>query len=356
MAGPVTREKIDGEVWSSDNVGDSGNLLRPDASTIAAGYKPAGVKPTRKYFNWLTNALASCVAFFENEGFFEWDSTISYETDAIVKASNGAHYISKISSNLGNDPTLDTTWTNWDLLANFLNPAAKEITRPVFSYNASAVLDLIGPGSYPLYGIGRVGFFGTLNYTFTGLANGVWRYLYIDYSTITAPGPITASNLTESATKPTFSSTKGGWYNGDDLCIFVVYGTGTTSYLWFDHDGGNGVMIGGEGFGIPSIVVSTAAGPTYNVQVNMPGFVTRIGANLSLYSITATTILYIRPAGVTGTNGRRLGAAPGAGGYQETNTDCLYLSDDQKMDVIGIAGSDGTLDFTPFVFFLPKGM
>jgi hypothetical protein len=65
-------------------------------------------------------------------------------------------------------------------------------------------------------------------------------YLYLDYSAITSGTNITASELIWSSTAPSYSYVYGGWYNGDDRCIFAVTSNAVPSNIYaFNHDGGD---------------------------------------------------------------------------------------------------------------------
>lgn len=90
-------------------------------------------------------------------------------------------------------------------------------------------------GRYHIDGVGIVYNAGTIDYHLTSLATGVWSYIYIYESTLTGPGAITSANLIDSTTAPTYSTSKGGWYNGADRCIFMVNGTGSAAYRPFTY-------------------------------------------------------------------------------------------------------------------------
>lgn len=123
--------------------------------------------------------------------------------------------------------------TTWDEIGGVTTGA---LERPIFQSVASSTqINLLGIGGYHLDGIGWVWWDGTLSYNFNNLAASTWSYLYIDKSSISNSGKITNSNLIDSTTAPTYSTSKGGWYNGDDRCIFGVYGLGASSYTQWTH-------------------------------------------------------------------------------------------------------------------------
>ena len=351
----VTRAILNAKVWAENLVGGAAiDYQQPTDQIIADGWNVQGIKPKRAYHNWLINALASGLAFFENQGFFEWDATIEYEPNAIVMASNGTLYIGKTAANLNNDPVSDGSWTDWEPLYNFLYPASVDITRPrFFAYESSTQIDLLGPGSYPLYGVGRVGFYGAISYDFTSLSDGFWTYLYIDASTVTGPGIITSANLTDSSVAPIYDDSKGGWYNGDDLCIFAVYGA-IAGYLYFSNTG-DFVSIGEDSdFGVLGVAV-IGGSPTLNVQLNAPAFTSRFGATLSLIRNGADSVLFVRPSGINNT-GRRVTAVTTVSAFSEIPTDGLSMSSSQQIDIVGGSGANALLDIFVYSWFFPKGM
>ena len=58
-------------------------------------------------------------------------------------------------------------------------------------------------------------------------------YIYIDHSECTYPSVV----LTSSTTEPTYSTSKLGWYNGDDRCIGFALTTDGSTLLQFDTIG-----------------------------------------------------------------------------------------------------------------------
>jgi hypothetical protein len=79
-----------------------------------------------------------------------------------------------------------------------------------------------------------------LTYAFASLAVSDWSYLYLDDSAIVTADTniITASELTDSTTPPTWSDSKQGWYNGEDRCIFAVLTNGSSEILEFWYSNG----------------------------------------------------------------------------------------------------------------------
>lgn len=84
-------------------------------------------------------------------------------------------------------------------------------------------------------------------FTITASAVGAGNYyLYIDDSSVAAGGkggttPLVSTNFLWTSTAPTFSTSKGGWYSGNDRCIYMSYQSGANALLKFHHDGGSRV-------------------------------------------------------------------------------------------------------------------
>jgi hypothetical protein len=65
-----------------------------------------------------------------------------------------------------------------------------------------------------------------------------WHYLYLDDSA-TLSGALAATDFLNNTTRPTYSHAKGGFYNGQDRCVFVILETAAGNLSWFGHDGGD---------------------------------------------------------------------------------------------------------------------
>ncbi len=97
--------------------------------------------------------------------------------------------------------------------------------RPVFTWASTTTMKLNGSFAYQHVGTTTQILTGS-EVTFTrsdtsGTAQ--FNYLYIDDSAVVAAGnaTITASELISSPTAPTLNTTKGGFYNGNDRCIYA---------------------------------------------------------------------------------------------------------------------------------------
>jgi hypothetical protein len=218
-----------------------------------------------------------------------------------------------------------------------------QLIRPVFS--AGPTLIYIGPGGYHLAGKGWVEWDSDLSYTFTGLASSTWRYPYIDYSSITH-GVLTASNFTEGGA-PTWSDSKMGWYNGDDLCIFAVLGTGASSYKPFKHSGGRLVQYdfvasdlnGGSATSLTAVAI-TRPSFTYEVPLQFAGYPTTTSGTM-IISLDGTNTYYSFAVNTTT-------------GYREYVVMDIILESSNIYYRTNLSGMDCYID-TPG-FYLPASM
>lgn len=99
--------------------------------------------------------------------------------------------------------------------------------RPEFIYLSSTSIQ-IGAGTYHLNGSSEKMVYWTSAISKTVSVTGTqWYYLYLDDSAIPSSGVITSSShFTYNTTAPTFSHSRGGWYNGNDRCIFGFHVNG----------------------------------------------------------------------------------------------------------------------------------
>ena len=162
------------------------------------------------------------------------------KTDAIETAAGGTSVLTLGTSTqtlkiLGGTPGADkvltsdaTGGTTWGVAA-VSGIAASEMkgfrVRPMFSRNSATQMRLNGTFVYQHAGTTAQILTGA-DVTFTrsdtsGTAQ--FNYLYIDDSAVVTAGNtiITATELISSPTAPTLNTTKGGFYNGNDRCIYA---------------------------------------------------------------------------------------------------------------------------------------
>ena len=242
------------------------------------------------------------------------------------------------------------TWryngTTWEEVGSVITGA---LERPEFTANdASTQIDLLGPGGYHLDGIGWVWWTGTLAYNFTTLAASTWSYLYIDHSSITGPGKITNSKLTDSTTAPSYSSTKGGWYNGDDRCIFAVYGVGAGSYTFFRNR--SDLVTYGQDIEDVAGVAVTTGGTDHTLTA--PAFCRQALATFRVIENTSGAIVMQKETGISG-NGNEVGRTP-PGATDSFNQTISDLNSSQSLNLhANVNGTDAYVRINGW--YLPKG-
>ena len=120
--------------------------------------------------------------------------------------------------------------------------------RPIFEWLTTTTLGLQGNFVYEHGGTTTQLVSGS-NVTFTRSdTSGTeqWNYLYLDDSAIVTAGntTITASELISSPTAPALNATKGGFYNGNDRCIYAWKQNTSNEILRFSKIQQAGAAIG----------------------------------------------------------------------------------------------------------------
>lgn len=118
-------------IWASG--APVGNVIDPDTTTpgkFNAGW--VAEVPPFEHFNFLQNHFTKGLAYLNEQGVSEWDSTTTYPVNSIVKGSNGALYQTLIE-NTNNDPTTETSGNyqplfNENTTLDFLNLTAAKAT------------------------------------------------------------------------------------------------------------------------------------------------------------------------------------------------------------------------------------
>ncbi len=154
----ITREVIGAKIWGSGG-SDPGDRTEPDSADIISGW--AEGKPERQYFNWLDFVQHNNLAFFEQAGFYKWETSITYETFAIVRAKDGVLYLSIVDDNIANDPSGGADTTNWENFGSWLNrnSASSSYIKVIDSSSAEATAGsvTIPAGVYDIHCIGAGG-------------------------------------------------------------------------------------------------------------------------------------------------------------------------------------------------------
>lgn len=153
----IAREVIGERIWAVDAAVPS-DKLEPPLSYIKDGW-PLGAKPPRQYYNWLNFAMSNNIAFFEQQGFFEWDSSIKYQKFGICRGADDVIYISKTDINAANNPSGGTDLVNWTTLSDFLGANSGQYFKILTITSAEAIAGTITlpDGKYDVYCVGGGG-------------------------------------------------------------------------------------------------------------------------------------------------------------------------------------------------------
>ena len=127
--------------------------------------------------------------------------------------------------------------------------------RPIFTWASTTTIKLSGTFAYQHAGTTTQILTGS-EVTFTRSDTSSvaqYNYLYIDDSAVVTAGntTITASELISSPTAPTLSTTKGGFYNGNDRCIYAFKQDASDNIDKFSYNsqlGSPGVVIYEDAF------------------------------------------------------------------------------------------------------------
>lgn len=208
-----------------------------------------------------TNALAEIIGDTDNSVWHVVVPRIHTHADA----ANGGAVLNPTSidttnfdvgSSLGSDITVikdEDDQQSDSAVALLTQQSAKAYTdkagqvRAKFTYNggATAFTYKVGSARYWHVGTRSQWVYWDAELTPAALAApgaNVWGYLYIDDSAVVTADTnlLTATELLWSTTAPTYSNAKGGWYNGDDKCVFMAPSNAANNNFKIQwHEGGN---------------------------------------------------------------------------------------------------------------------
>jgi len=247
----ITREIIGSKIWAN-NASDPANRTEPTLAEIVAGW-PEG-KPPRQTFNWLDYVQHNNLAFFEQEGFYEWDPLIEYQKFGIVRGSDDVLYISKVNVNQENDPSGGGDIVNWEDLSSWLGRQSfvSQYVNVIEYGTSEAILGevLLQPGIYDVYAIGAGGGGGgsstTLQIDGSGGGGGACGYTRYNVDTETAftlsIGAGGAGGIAGSG-----AGNDGGNTTFDIITGAGGYGAGAISGNLYGYGGGGGTIANSAG-------------------------------------------------------------------------------------------------------------
>lgn len=134
--------------------------------------------------------------------------------------------------------------------------------------------------------------------------NDDWYFLYIDNSSLSgSEGNATSGNFIWANTAPSYATTRHGWYNSSDRCIFAVYFSAGHEIRPFHHDGGDYVQFDQSTTDLDWTDVDLAY---QDVTLSIPDFIRKAQITLGLRwndDQVSTVIQTVKPKGSTAAGG-----------------------------------------------------
>lgn len=343
-------------VWDENET----NANEPDASRQADGWlAPGGIpeKPPFQYFNWWQNNVFKWIKEINDKGILQYSNDADYAANlSYVVGSDGNLYQCKINNGPSSsivDPVGDGTGT-WT--PSSLNIA--RLGRSIFS-RASLTQVLLTGGAYQHYGTKTQILVVNSPITHTITTPGVsqFQYIYADDSAIVTSGKniLTASEIINSTTAPTYDPVKKGWYNGDDLCLFAVYidSGGDVANFW--HDGSDFVEYDDHIVDLNGVDIDTTF---VDVTLTIPDFGDNARALVAFWPIWSNNpgpqgVFYRKNGGNANTNYVGYFSTDSRYAFNSTR---VTVDSTQKIEVKLGAANDDTLTIRTQGFYLPMGL
>lgn len=184
-------------------------------------------------------------------------------------------------------------------------------------------------------------------------AGNQWQYIYLDDSAIVTAGTnlISANQLLNVTTAPSWDNTKKGWYNGNDRCIFAVR-ISAGNVLEFFHDG-DFVCYADY---IVDLVQTDIDLAWTNVTLTMPAFATQAEVLFDTIRIDgAGTIASWRTDGQAGAVGHEVTYID-ATVIRVKNTVTVLTSSSQIIEIVHTAANNDTSGIGTEGWYFPIGM
>lgn len=228
------------------------------------------------------------------------------------------------------------------------------VRRPKFTWKDADEIHL-SAGVYEHRGTSNqfVYWSSQLTIPLAGASNSAVYYLYLDDSAIVSAGTnlLTASEFLFSTTKPTWSESKHGQYNGEDRCIFAVKTDGSGDIEEFFHDGGDYVSLADY---VQDLTITDIDDIWTEVTVSAPGFSTKAKVNFHINYYTANWT-YWRTKGQTGTYGHII-AFDGSAPNQHNVAVTVFMDNSQKIELKHTSSAACSVLMSTDGWYLPIGM
>jgi hypothetical protein len=178
-------------------------------------------------------------------------------------------------------------------------------------------------------------------YTVSNRATSDETFLYLDYSAIetNGHGVISSGEIISSTSAPTWDGARGGWYNGDDRCIFPLYCDSSGNLTWYAHKG-NRIYVDHDRSG--DFAVSASYSTSWaNATMVAPPCAEEI-------MLTADVSLYYRQPDYAG--------SASLGYYNPVNANIQVPMDSSQQIEFRHASTSGTANFYPVFYTLGRGI
>jgi len=249
--------------------------------------------------------------------------------------------------------------TGWSLFERAANLFAGFLVRPKFEWNNTSSI-IINPGRYHHSGTAEqfLKWSTPITYTFAGLGSfsNYWQYLYIWDGALTSD-TLSSSTLRNNIIPPTWNSTKSGWYNKEDRCIFAVYVDGSSQIVKFFHL--NDYIRWDyryEPYRASTVTASWQPLCTFRA----PSFCTQVGAAFHAENVSQWSWIWYRPEGATTNTGIPIAQHYHTNHRYQRSTDektrVQINSSTKRIDMKVTYGTGGGVRIMQTGWWLPDGM
>ncbi len=246
--------------------------------------------------------------------------------------------------------------TRWlDAFSDFYDDVLR-LSRPQFAWVSNTELSIAG-GAFFHWGttdqILKID--TTISHTITSPGTSQFQYIYVDDSAIVTAGTnvLTATEIINSTTEPTYSITKNGWYNGDDLCIFGQIIDGSGYAVPFDHSGDFVTFEDVEELATTDIDASWVP---IDLSSSIPSFATlvRVWTRMNYVDGTVTTS-FLRKNN-SDTEGVAVNLVDSSDALHSVNTLDVITDTSQIIEIIHSQGNGQTSSLNTQGWYFPRGM
>lgn len=247
-------------------------------------------------------------------------------------------------------------WSNTSV-ANIVPGNKGMFNRAMFSFNTSTSIK-ISPATYHHDGTTNqmVYWDSEITHTVINYSSGNFTYIYLDDSDIVTASSnvISASEIKDSTTAPTWSDANHGWYNGDDRCIFACYCDSAATIADFYHNGRK--VLHDDVIEVQDLAALSSSWT--DVTCKSPSFSRMsILQCSSLGNATGNSTTYIRPNGSSATYGTTIGRGTAFNPIESSLTHFDVVTDSaQKVETKYVTSKPSAYSLSSIGWYLPHGI